>query len=265
MTTPPAERFDIALNTPAGRLTTALDVPTGFVPITAIVRVMERLGEEAAALEERGARERGHTISCRMGCAACCRMLVPLSVPEAFVLQDHVAHLPADRQMEIARKMADTKATLTAHGLLDQLRAVADSTTAIPDEALDPLNRAYYALRQPCPFLEDETCSIYEARPAACRELLVTSPAHFCDDLVNNPVTPLPVSLRVGTVMGLLWGTLTRTAPRLIPLPLALEWAEQHQKECRRTWPGSVLIDHMLDKMWRFLSQEFANRKNKGE
>src|SRR5512143_2943345 len=53
MTTPSVERFEIALNTPAGRLTTALDVPTGFVPITAIVPVTRRLGEEAMQLEER--------------------------------------------------------------------------------------------------------------------------------------------------------------------------------------------------------------------
>ena len=51
------ERFEIALNTPAGRLTTALDVPTGFVPITAIVPVTRRLGEEAMQLEEQHARE----------------------------------------------------------------------------------------------------------------------------------------------------------------------------------------------------------------
>ncbi|HXH85230.1 MAG TPA: YkgJ family cysteine cluster protein, partial [Nitrospira sp.] len=83
------ERFEIALNTPAGRLTTALDVPTGFVPITAIVPVTRRLGEEAMQLEEQHAREIGRSISCQMGCAACCRMMVPLSPPEAFALRDY--------------------------------------------------------------------------------------------------------------------------------------------------------------------------------
>lgn len=73
------ERFEVALNTPAGRLTTAIDVPTGLIPITAIVPVTRRLGEEAAQLEAQQAIEAGQTISCKMGCAACCRMLVPLS------------------------------------------------------------------------------------------------------------------------------------------------------------------------------------------
>jgi len=260
-----AERFDIALNTPAGRLTTTLDVPTGFVPITAIVPVARRLGEEALRLEEHQARESGRSISCRMGCAACCRMLVPLSPPEAFALRGYVEQLPTERRAAILQRVADSQSILRSRGLLNRLWAIADATRAISDEELDPVNRDYYALRQPCPFLEDEVCAIYEARPAACRELLVTSPAELCDDLANNPVTPLPVSLRIGTVLGLLWGALTNSSPRLIPLPLALEWAEGHDKESGQTWTGAALIDGMLDKMWRFLSQEFENRRQAGD
>lgn len=255
------ERFEIALNTPAGQLTTALDVPTGFVPITAIVPVARRLGEEAGSLEAHLAAERGELISCRMGCAACCRMLVPLSPPEAFALRDYIEQLPNAQRATMFRKIADTKEKLKQADLLNRLWAVAEATEPIPDEELDPLNRAYYALRHACPFLQDEMCSIYEARPAACRELLVTSPAALCEDLVKNPVTPLPVSLRIGTVLGILWGSMTQTAPRLVPLPIALDWAEQYETVSRRTWPGSALIDRLLNVMWRFLSQEFSNRQ----
>ncbi|HEY5626852.1 MAG TPA: YkgJ family cysteine cluster protein [Nitrospira sp.] len=255
------ERFEIALNTPAGGLTTTLDVPTGFVPITAIVPVARRLGEEAMQLEERQAKDMGRSISCQMGCAACCRMMVPLSPPEAFALRDYVEQLPADRRNRIGTRVADTTSLLKRQGLLDQLHAVADTTTPIPDEQLDPINRAYYALRHPCPFLENELCSIYEARPAACRELLVTSPAELCENIADNPVQPLPVPMRIGTVLGLVWASLNNETPRLIPLPLALDWAEEHRKESAKTWTGSQLIDQMLDKMWRFLSQEFMNRR----
>jgi Fe-S-cluster containining protein len=260
MEVPSAERFEIALNTPAGRLNTVLDVPTGFVPITSIVPLTRRLGEELLKLEEHQSREAGQSISCRMGCAACCRMLVPLSPPEAFALREYIEHLPKDRQTVLCQKIADSKTALASHGLLDRLQAVADATTPIPDEELEPLNQAYYALRHPCPFLENEICSIYEARPAACRELLVTSPAELCDNLAENPVKPIPVSVRIGTVLGLLWASITNSSPRLIPLPLALDWAAQHRGEGARSWAGSQLIDQMLDKMWRFLSQEFKRR-----
>ena len=255
------ERFEIALNTPAGRLTTALDVPTGFVPITAIVPVTRRLGEEAMQLEELQAREAGRSISCRMGCAACCRMMVPVSPPEAFALRDYLEQLPADRRDPIMSRLAQTTASLKEQGLLDRLQEIADASMPLSDEELDPVNRAYYDLRIPCPFLENEMCSIYEARPAACRELLVTSPSELCSNIVDNPVQPLPVPVRIGTVLGLAWASLTETSPRLIPLPLAPDWAEQHRAESIRTWTGSTLIDQMLDKMWRFLSQEFMNRQ----
>ena len=254
------ERFEIALNTPAGRLTTALDVPTGFVPITAIVPVTRRLGEEAMQLEELHAKEAGKSISCRMGCAACCRMMVPVSPPEAFALRDYVEQLPADRRGPIMDRLAATASALRQQGLLGRLQEIADASTPLSDEELDPINRAYYALRLPCPFLENELCSIYETRPAACRELLVTSPAELCRNIVGNPVEPLPVPVRIGTVLGLVWAALTESSPRLIPLPLALDWAERHQAESTKTWTGSALIDQVLDKMWRFLSQEFMNR-----
>ena len=260
MPTPSLERFDIAVNTPAGRLNTVLDVPTGFVPITSIVPLARRLGEEVLKLEEHQSRQAGHSVSCRMGCAACCRMLVPLSPPEAFSLLEYVDQLPEKPRMALEQKIRASKAALAAHGLLDDLQAVADAETPLPDHDLEPLNRAYYALRHPCPFLENEMCSIYEARPAACRELLVTSPAELCDNLVENPVEPIPVSVRIGTVLGLLWSTLTGSAPRLIPLPLALDWARRHRESASRPLAGSHLIDKMLDAIWRLLSQEFERR-----
>jgi len=254
------ERFEVALNTPAGRLTTAIDVPTGFIPITAIVPVTRRLGEEAAELEVQHAIEAGRAISCRKGCDACCRMLVPLSVPEAFAMREYVEQLPTDRRTLLLNRLSDTKDRLKHEGLWERLTDVAEASSPVPDDELDPINRAYYALRIPCPYLENELCSIYDARPAACRELLVTSPAELCQDLVQNPVMPLPVSMRISSIMGLVWGTLTSSPPRLIPLPMALEWAEQHEEDARRTWPGSSLLDQVLDKMWRFLSQEFTHR-----
>ena len=254
------ERFEVALNTPAGRLTTAIDVPTGLIPITAIVPLTRRLGEEAAELEIRQATEAGQTISCQKGCAACCRMLVPLSAPEAFALRDHIAQLPPDRRTQLLNRLSDTKGRIARAGLWDRLNDVAEASTTVPDEELDPINRSYYALKIPCPYLENELCSIYEARPASCRELLVTSPAELSQDLVKNPVAPLPVSMRMSSILGLTWGTLTSAPPRLIPLPMALEWAERHEEESRRTWPGSSLLDQVLDNMWRFLSQAFTKK-----
>lgn len=256
------ERFEVSLNTPAGRLTTAIEVPTGFVPITAIVPLMRRLGEGVQALEEQRAVEAGQSISCRKGCAACCRMLVPVSPPEAFALADTIHGLPKEQRETVLNKVAEANTKLEQAGLLGPLTAFAETDRPLTDEDFEPLNHDYYALRMPCPFLEDETCSIYEHRPAACRELMVTSPPELCQDLARNPVRPLPVSVRIGTALGLLWSDIAGEAPRLIPLPLALGWAERHEADNRAAWSGPDLLDKALDKVWRFLSREFQKRSS---
>ena len=252
----PAERLDLSIKTPAGPVTETVELPQGFVPVTQIVPLMRRLGEQAEALEQQRAIASGKTISCAKGCAACCRMLVPVSPPEAFALRAMLAGLPAERRQAHLRSVADALAKLDRAGLLARLRHLAETDRPMTDEEIEPINRAYFALKLPCPFLENESCSIYEDRPAACRELLVTSPADWCQDMVNKPVRALPVPLRIGTILGLLWSDLTGTAPRLIPLPLALEWADHHEAENRASWKARDLLDRALDQIWRFLSQK---------
>jgi Fe-S-cluster containining protein len=250
------ERLAVSITTPAGELTTQVDVPTGFVPITAIVPLMRRLGEQAQALEEQRSIEAGSAISCQKGCAACCRMLVPVSAPEALALRDFVEALPADRKDAFSSRLAQTQQRLEQTGLLGRLRHIAESEAQRTDDDMESINRDYYALRLPCPFLDNEMCSIYEQRPAACRELLVTTPPDFCKDVVNNPVSALLVPLRVSTALSLLWAELLGGPAKLIPLPIALDWAAGHQAEAKKTWKGGQLLENALDKVWRFLSQQ---------
>jgi Fe-S-cluster containining protein len=255
MTSNTSERFEVAINTPAGQFTTGIEMPTGFVPVTAIVPLMRHLGEEAQALEVARTVESGKTVSCQKGCAACCRMLVPLSAPEALALHAWVHALPAEQQTKVSTRYDQSKSLLLAHGLWQPLSALCDASEPPEDQVVDELNRAYYALQMSCPFLEADVCQIYEERPAACRELLVTSPADQCQDVINNPIDPVAIPVRVSTILGLVWQELTKSHTRLIPLPVALDWAERHKAEQGLRWKGTQLLDLALDKVWRFLSQ----------
>jgi Fe-S-cluster containining protein len=255
------ERYEVSLNTPAGQLTTPIEVPTGFVPVSAIVQPMRRLGEQAQELEERRSVGAGAPISCRKGCAACCRMLVPVSAPEAFALRETIHRMPDQRRRAVSRKVAEALARLEEAGLLPRLHDIAETGRQILDDELESTNRDYYALRMPCPFLEEEVCSIYEDRPAACRELLVTTPADLCQDMIKNPVRPLPIPVRMSTVLALLWSEVAGGPARFIPLPLALEWADRHAAENRPSWKAGDLLDRALDKVWRYLSHELASRQ----
>jgi Fe-S-cluster containining protein len=248
------ERLRVSVNTSAGKVSMPVEVPSGFVPISSIVPVMRQVGEEALALERARALEAGQSVSCRMGCAACCRPLVPVSPPEAFALQDTVRALPPPERQKIEAKFAAARARLEQAGLWSRLNDIAEADRQLTDDDVEQTNRSYYDLRMPCPFLENEVCSIYEGRPSACRELQVTSPAELCQDIVRNPVRPLPVPVRISTVLGMLWGELTGGPARLVPLPVALAWAERHEADGRQVWKGIELFEHAMDKVWRYLS-----------
>ena len=258
------EHFEISLQTPSGEISTAVGVPTSFVPITAILPLMRSLGEEAQVLEQRRLLQDGERVSCEKGCAACCRMLVPISVPEAFALTNTIDRLDQNERNRLLSKLDQAQQQLARAGMLKQLSSLADSSEPLSDEAIEPLNRAYYALRMPCPFLDNETCSIYADRPAACRELAVTSPATECQDMTTQTVQPVPVAVRLSTALSLLWADLTGTAPRLIPLPLAVDLARRHKEEQTNQWTGTELFEKAMDKIWRYLSQEKARRSNAG-
>ena len=261
---PTIQHFEISLQTPSGEVSTAVGVPTAFVPVTAILPLMRSLGEEAQALEHRPLLDAGQTVSCEKGCAACCRMLVPISVPEAFALTNTIDRLDQNERNRLLSKLDLAQQQLARAGILTRLSSLAESSEPVSDEAIEPLNRDYYALRLPCPFLDHEICSIYADRPAACRELAVTSPATECQDMTQQTVQPIPVAVRLSTALSLLWADLTGTAPRLIPLPLAVDWARRHKEEQTRQWAGTELFEKAMDKIWRYLSQEKARRNSGG-
>ncbi len=256
----PQESLTVTLQTPAGELSTTLEIPTHFIPVTEIVPSLRQLGEDALALEQRKADQAGRSVSCQNGCAACCRMLVPISAPEAYRLSQAILNQPQVIRQKVLQKLDLTKRRLAQAGLLSALQDISETTRTLTDAEIEPLNQAYYALKIPCPFLEEESCSIYEHRPAACRELLVTSDATLCQDIANNPVAWLPVPLRISTILGLLWSALTGGPLRFIPLPLALDWVQQHPANPTHKWPGKDLFAEGLNHVWRFLNQEFANR-----
>lgn len=256
----PTEQCELALSTPAGRITTSVEVPTSFVPITAIVPLGRQLAAQAQQLEVDLVERAGQKVSCREGCAACCRMLVPLSAPEVFHVQDAVRRLPDEIRARVHERLAQTKTALTGAGLVTKLRALGEADRPMTDAELEPINHAYYALRLPCPLLEAEHCVIYDDRPSACRELLVTSPPELCNDMEHNAVQPIPAGLRLSTALGLLWAGMRQEAPRLIPLPIALDWAAQHDAERSSGGKGTAVLEIFLDKLWRLLSQEFAAR-----
>lgn len=204
-------------------LETEVTVPAGPASPRVLLPVVQRLTNELVGMGEAVAADRGDAVSCRAGCAACCRQLIPVSETEARHVRDLVGALPAPRREAVVRRFADAAARLAAAGMLDALRApptIADTTA---------LGLDYFRLGLPCPFLDDERCSVYPDRPLGCREYLVTSPAANCDDPSPEAIRRVPTPGYAMTSFAALDGPPPEGATvRWVPLVLALEWAAAH-------------------------------------
>src|SRR3984885_16067846 len=87
------------------RIAHPITVPNAPVPAAEIVPALQGLVN--AVVE---AAEAGQAISCRKGCGACCRQLVPVSRTEGERLLDLVEAMPRDRRKEIRRGFAAAEA-----------------------------------------------------------------------------------------------------------------------------------------------------------
>jgi hypothetical protein len=72
-------------------------VPEGMARPKDLVRTAQLLAEAIVDRGVRSAHQAGAAISCRKGCGACCRQIVPVSQPEARQIHDLVDNLPEPR------------------------------------------------------------------------------------------------------------------------------------------------------------------------
>ena len=237
----------VVLGLPTGEIELELEVPPGLARVDQLLPLARALTEQIVDLTVTQVEEEGRKISCRAGCGACCRQLVPIAEAEARGVRDLVASLPEPRRSQVKARFAEALLRLDAAGLLAPLRARADWDNARRRE----IGLAYFRQGVPCPFLEDESCSIHPERPLACREYLVTSPPEHCADPKVNQVegVKLPASV---------WPAVARLDPvepgarsiRWVPLILALEWTEAHPDEPPGQ-PAAELVRRLFDNITR--------------
>ncbi|MFO1081807.1 MAG: YkgJ family cysteine cluster protein [Reyranellaceae bacterium] len=204
-----------------------ISVPNRPVAAAEIVPALQGLVNAVVA-----AAEADQPVSCRKGCGACCRQLVPVSRSEGERLLQLVERLPPPRRKALEARFAEAAARLAAAGLTErQGRSDRD------------LSAAYFGLGLPCPFLEAESCSIHPERPLVCREYLVTSPAERCAGPNQEGVTPLPVPKVSAAARGL-----QDEADDWFPLALLLDWGRRRPKGGARR-PGPEWIQRFLQRL----------------
>ena len=140
--------------------------------------------EQVVRMYARLAREQGDVISstklalaCERGCNYCCHQRVEIRPYEAFVLAEHI------RTRMTPAQQSDAISRLTAN------RARI--------EPMEPLQHTQTGIA--CALLVDGACSVYEARPAACRKYYSLS-VDTCRSAFEHPTEPLSGPLEDDTL-----------------------------------------------------------------
>ena len=161
----------------------------------------------------------GREISCGPACGACCRQMVPIAATEASVIRELVEEMPDERRSAVRKRFADAVARLDSAGLLDRFRSEPQPTGPEYRE----LGLEYFHLGIPCPFLENESCSIHPDRPLVCREYLVVSPPENCQRTNEQPIEVVRMPLEASKALAALGG---ENSDNWTPLTMVLDQPE---------------------------------------
>lgn len=140
---------------------------------------------EGEKLLREGIAAHGESISCKKGCGTCCGLYVMASLQEADCIVYHMYRNEAALERFVAayatwrQKLGSFVSKMPR---LEQL--IAGNLTGMlsqeEEKAFDFHVHEYAGRRNPCPFLIDESCSIYEVRPFACAALVAVTPPEKC-------------------------------------------------------------------------------------
>ncbi len=158
---------------PAGRADARRLIAECGSPVVAAREVFLAYAEAAEASDTR------YTVACQAGCWFCCVTPVAATVFEAAMVLSAVLTLPEQQQQMIRERL--------------ELRVAAQDAAL----AKAPGSRATFLQR--CPLLDDSgECSVYEARPLACRSLLSRDAErcrrHFLENDPGDPHEPFTLT-----------------------------------------------------------------------
>jgi Fe-S-cluster containining protein len=215
-------------------------IPNQKMRVADLLPVLLSFDEAVVGMAADKAESEGRKISCREGCGACCRQLVPISEAEAVYLAELVAAMPAERQTRVRERFREALAAL-GEPLVERLR----DTGQFKDlAARRVLGEEYFHRGVACPFLEDERCSIYPHRPMPCREYLVTSPAENCQKPTAETVRPVDVPIKLSQILYQFGDGVGNQPTRWIPLVLALELVGE-----QRTYPAPEMFKNFVSRI----------------
>ncbi len=235
--------FTFELGTPEGSLRTTLRIPSEPMRLADLARSVLHLDDEIVTMGVKKQLPIVGPPTCKKGCASCCDQLVPISVPEAFMIHDVVSGMSEARQEQVLTRIVAAEEALESVGI--DAHAIADTT----EHEVRQLLVAYHRSKTTCAFLENGSCSIYTLRPSACREYLVSSPPENCAKIGEVVVNRIPISIRMATALSAVAARVLGGEPLLVPLSFAIAYAEGHEEDGQRRFDGHMLINMLLEEL----------------
>ncbi len=232
----------VGLNISGERFEMHVTVPAAPTRARRMLPVFQSLADSLVGIGINQAEAEGGTISCKKGCGACCRWLVPLAEMEAHHIRDVLESLPEPRRSEVRARFEDGYARLQAAGLLEQL----EHPERFSFDEMQAFGMEYVRQGIACPFLEDESCSIHPERPIACREYLVTSPAEHCAAPSAETVRSVELPGKVSIALCRLTQDSSKTYIPWVPLILAPRWTDAHPDETTPR-PGTEILREVFE------------------
>lgn len=201
-------------------------------------------------------RRNGEPVSCMKGCSKCCQIqAVPVTPVEAYALLLLVQRLPEPRRTAVLSRFAASAARLHAAGLAE---GFLEGRRPASEEDAKAQARQYLDLGLVCPFLEHDVCSIYQARPFACREYFVTSANALCADPLLHPVKTVSTISDGGEANLATAAAFMGRPGYTIPLTLALIYAATHREELERTYDGNQIFTRALGDLFGTVASQSA-------
>lgn len=202
-----------------------MTVPANPVKPTRMLPVFQQMTNSFVEMGEKAVEAEGKNISCQKGCGACCRQPVPLAEIEAYQIAELVENMPEPRKSEIKRRFAEGVKHFHNISWFEKM----DNYANLSLDERRSLVMGYFYEGVPCPFLEDESCSIHLDRPTGCREYLVTSPAENCQKPSAETVKLIDIPLKPSNTLRYVGHSVRMTKGiNFVPLMRALEWAETY-------------------------------------
>ncbi len=207
-----------------------------------LLPILNKLTDAFTGIATSRAEGSGETVSCRAGCGACCRQVVPISETEAFRLAGVIKAMPAGQKQKIIARFEHIVEVLQKTGLLSRL--ISNKMQEEEEQVLVGIE--YFRLGLPCPFLEEESCSIHPDRPSSCREYLVTSPAETCSAANAENIRPVTQAAKLSRLLFRFGDGRGKEQPRWLPLILLLDWTSTHSPEMQGSVPGTEMFQNFM-------------------